>query len=141
MTLCIERKLGASRAEYGSLRRGRNEIASQTRQMEVDVNNALKAISTILASVCAQMCSAVQEELVNAFRRISTQLGLEARRAIADVRRSLEREYADVDRYVAQCAAVLRDGLEEMNKVSSIAEACINVSTGQGAASKSSPEG
>lgn len=61
-------------------------MVSQTQQAEVYVNEGLEAASNSLAAVCAQMCLAVQGELDSAFPRIATELELEAKRMMADVR-------------------------------------------------------
>lgn len=90
-----------------NLRWERNEKDSQTRQAEVYVYEALKAVLTRFVAVRAQMNSAVQSELRNAFQRVWTAHEMDAKRTMTDVRGSLERSNAEVDRKVAQCAAVL----------------------------------
>lgn len=67
------------------------------------MNEALEAISNILAWVYAQTWSAVQRGLENALRRSSTQLQSEARRAMVNVQRTLERDNYVANRDVAQC--------------------------------------
>lgn len=52
---------------------------------------------------------------------------------MADVQSYFEQDNTDLDRDVAQCAAVLRNLLEKVNEASSISEARAKVSTVQGA--------
>lgn len=53
----------------------------------------------------------------------------------------LERDNADVDRDVAQCAAVLRIRLVKMKEGNSVTETCTNFSTGQGMGPSSAASG
>lgn len=41
----------------------------QTHHAKVDINKAIKAVLTSLTVVCAQMCSAAQGNLENAFNK------------------------------------------------------------------------
>lgn len=105
----VKGKLVAGHVECAILRWDRNEMVSRAQQAEVDVNEALNAVPTSLASMCAQMCSVGQAELENAFRQIWEELELEAKREMANAQVALERDNANVDCDVAQCAVLLRN--------------------------------
>lgn len=99
--------------------------------MEVDFDEALNTILTGLAAVWADIHLVVQGELQNAFRRITTDLKLEAKRAIAEVHVALMRENTDVDCNVTQLATVFRNRLKKTKEASSTVEARTDVSTNQ----------
>lgn len=63
----VKGELLGSRVEYANLRSDRNEMLSRTQELEGGENKALKAVSSSLATVCAQMYSAVKRELENIF--------------------------------------------------------------------------
>lgn len=59
------------------------------------------------------------------------EIELKAKLVMANVQVTLERNNADVNRDVAQCAAFLRNRLEKLKEASSTTEAHTDVSTGQ----------